>query len=76
MIQDRDLTTIEMMWCSTFPRFAVPHIRHRVTWLNKHPLATVLAAIEHAATSGERFRDAEHCGKVVSTLLKNVTYQQ
>lgn len=45
--KDDDILTIELMWSATFPKFDVPPARVFSMWLRRHPVTTVLAALEH-----------------------------
>ena len=69
------LATLALAWQMYFPTFPAPPDRLFSFWFNRHPLDTILAAIEFAATERE-FDAAEYAAQVISASLATVTYTE
>jgi hypothetical protein len=74
-----DVLTLTVAWQTYFPQFAVPEEKWIRSWAYHNPLETVLAAFEHILnnpTDYSHVKAAEHMSRLVTILLKNVTYEK
>lgn len=70
-----DLLTLRTAWPLYFPKHQLPAEKWLRNWLNHNTAAVVVAAFEFASTGGS-YNDSTHLHKVLTTMLKTVTFTQ
>jgi len=69
----QDVLTLETAWAAYFPKYSVVEKRFLRMWLQHNSLSTVLAAFEFASQDSF-YTDGIHLGRVITNLLRSVTF--